>query len=267
MKSFRKVLSIAGSDSGGGAGIQADVKTISACGCYATTAITAVTVQNTRGVRGVHVVPAEIVAGQIAAVLDDIGTDAVKLGMLPTEESIEAIAELLSARGAANIVMDPVMVATSGDRLISEAAADAIRRHVFPIATLVTPNIPEIEYITGISVSSEGDFDRAAKALLDMGARAVLLKSGHLDRPRLTEYLYTEDGYHTFPYDRIDTPNTHGTGCTLSSAVASYLALGHPLPEAVRLGEDYVHKAILNGREYRTGEGHGPVHHFYRFWT
>lgn len=181
------------------------------------TAITAVTVQNTVGVRGFHVVPAEVVAGQIAAVLEDIGADAVKLGMLPTDEMIVPIAESLKKYRVRSVVMDPVMVATSGDRLINEAAAQAIRRHIFPLATLVTPNVPEAEYITGMPIRSEADFPAAAAALRDMGAGAVLLKAGHLDGAELTEYLFDGNGCHTFRYPRTDTPNTHGTGCTLSS--------------------------------------------------
>ena len=266
MKKYKKVLSIAGSDSGGGAGIQADIKAISACGCYAMTAITAGTVQNTAGVRGFHVVPADVVAGQIAAVLEDIGADAVKLGMLPTDEMIVPIAESLKKYRVRSVVMDPVMVATSGDRLISEAAAQAIRRHIFPLATLVTPNVPEAEYITGMPIRSEADFPAAAAALRDMGAGAVLLKAGHLDGAELTEYLFDGNGCHTFRYPRTDTPNTHGTGCTLSSAVAAFLAQDYPLEEAVLCAENYVHEAIVRGREYRLGNGHGPVHHFYRFW-
>ncbi|MQX27431.1 bifunctional hydroxymethylpyrimidine kinase/phosphomethylpyrimidine kinase [Alistipes sp. dk3620] len=265
MKKYKKVLSIAGSDSGGGAGIQADIKAISACGCYAMTAITAVTVQNTVGVRGFHVVPAEVVAGQIAAVLEDIGADAVKLGMLPTDEMIVPIAESLKKYRVRSVVMDPVMVATSGDRLISEAAAQAIRRHIFPLATLVTPNVPEAEYITGMPIRSEADFPAAAAALRDMGAGAVLLKAGHLDGTELTEYLFDGNGCHTFRYPRTDTPNTHGTGCTLSSAVAAFLAQDYPLEEAVLCAENYVHEAIVRGREYRLGNGHGPVHHFIVF--
>ena len=177
MKKYKKVLSIAGSDSGGGAGIQADIKAISACGCYAMTAITAVTVQNTAGVRGFHVVPADVVAGQIAAVLEDIGADAVKLGMLPTDEMIVPIAESLKKYRVRSVVMDPVMVATSGDRLISEAAAQAIRRHIFPLATLVTPNVPEAEYITGMPIRSEADFPAAAAALSCAAAIAPCAKT------------------------------------------------------------------------------------------
>ena len=267
MERFKRVLSVAGSDSGGGAGIQADLKTIAACGCYGMTAITAVTVQNTQGVRGVYAVPADVVAGQIDAVLEDIGVDAVKLGMLPSEEIIAETARLIRKYGVWHVVMDPVMIATSGDRLVAESAVEAILRHIFPLAALVTPNIPEAEYLTGLKIRSEDDFPRAAGRLVEKGARGVLLKAGHLQGAELTEYLYTADGVEQrYRYERIDTPNTHGTGCTLSSAVASFLAQGHELPEAVRRAEDYVHGAIMAGREYRTGCGHGPVHHFYRFW-
>lgn len=267
MERFKRVLSVAGSDSGGGAGIQADLKTIAACGCYGMTAITAVTVQNTQGVRGVYAVPADVVAGQIDAVLEDIGVDAVKLGMLPSEEIIAETARLIRKYGVRHVVMDPVMIATSGDRLVAESAVEAILRHIFPLAALVTPNIPEAEYLTGLKIRSEDDFPRAAGRLVEKGARGVLLKAGHLQGAELTEYLYTADGVEQrYRYERIDTPNTHGTGCTLSSAVASFFAQGHELPEAVRRAEDYVHGAIMAGREYRTGCGHGPVHHFYRFW-
>lgn len=265
MKAFKKVLSIAGSDSGGGAGIQADLKTVSACGCYAMTAITAVTVQNTKGVSDVHVVPARIVGAQIEAVLDDMGADAVKLGMLPTEACVEEVARLLGKYRIGQVVADPVMVATSGDRLIDERAADAILRHIFPLAAVVTPNVPEAEFITGMKIASEADFPEAAARLRKLGAKAVLLKAGHLADRFLCEYLFTEEGCTTYRYERIDTPNTHGTGCTLSSAVASFLALGQALPEAVRRAEEYVHGAIAAGRDYRLGGGHGPVHHFYRF--
>ena len=265
MEAFKKVLSIAGSDSGGGAGIQADLKTVSACGCYAMTAITAVTVQNTKGVSDVHVVPAPVVGAQIEAVLDDIGADAVKLGMLPTEACVGEVARPLGQYRIGQVVADPVMVATSGDQLIDERAADAILRHIFPLAAVVTPNVPEAEFITGMKIASEADFPEAAARIRKLGAKAVLLKAGHFADRFLCEYLFTEEGCTTYCYERIDTPNTHGTGCTLSSAVASFLALGHPLPEAVRRAEEYVHGAIAAGRDYRLGGGHGPVHHFYRF--
>lgn len=265
MKSYKRILSIAGSDSGGGAGIQADIKAISACGGYTATAITAVTIQNTVGVKGVHIVPAEVVEAQVEAVLEDVGADAVKLGMLPTAGIIEAVARQLKRFRVRNIVLDPVMISTSGHRLIDPQAVEAIRRLLFPMATLITPNVPEAEYITGLKIGSEADFPAAADTLRSQQAQAVLLKAGHLEERKVSDHLYTPQGTYTYRYDRIDTPNTHGTGCTLSSAIATYLALGNPLNEAVGLAEDYIHKAILNGAEYSLGHGHGPVHHFYRF--
>lgn len=265
MKSYKRILSIAGSDSGGGAGIQADIKAISACGGYAATAITAVTVQNTAEVRNVHLVPAAMVEAQIDAVLEDIGADAVKLGMLPTVEIVEAVARSLKRFPVPFLVLDPVMISTSGHRLIDEAAAKAIQQLLFPLATLITPNLPEATYISGISIESETDFATAAAHIRNQGASAVLLKTGHGNGPKIYDRLYTSEGERTYGYDRIETANTHGTGCTLSAAIATYLAFGHALPEAVGLAEDYIHKAILNGREYTLGKGHGPVDHFYRF--
>ncbi len=266
MKHYKRVLTIAGSDSGGCAGIQADLKTASACGCFATSAITALTVQNTCGVRAVHIPPADIVAGQAEAVLEDIGTDAVKLGMLPTAEIVERVAGILRRFDVRNIVLDPVMVATSGDELIPAEAARAIVRHLLPLASIITPNVPEAAYITGSEIASEADFPMAAARLRELGARSVLLKAGHLENRTLRDYLYDGDRVYTYSYERTETPNTHGTGCTLSSAIASFLAQGHPLPEAVARAEEYIHKAIRCGAEYRLGHGHGPVHHFFRFW-
>ncbi len=266
MKTYKRVLTIAGSDSGGCAGVQADMKTISACGCFATSAITAITVQNTCGVRSVHLAPADIVAGQIEAVLEDIGTDAVKLGMLPSAEIAERVAGLLRRFEIRNIVLDPVMVATSGDELIPADAAHAIIRHLLPLATVITPNVPETAYMTGLNIESEADFPEAAARLKALGAQGVLLKAGHLKNRMINDYLCQEDRLWTYSYERTDTPNTHGTGCTLSSAIASFLAHGHPLHEAVARAEEYIHKAIRSGAEYRLGNGHGPVHHFFRFW-
>ncbi len=266
MKHYTRILSIAGSDSGGGAGIQADTKAISACGGYAATAITSVTIQNTLEVKGVHILPTEVVEAQVEAVLEDIGADAVKLGMLPTAQIAEAVARLLTTFRVPHVVLDPVMISTSGHRLIDPEAVQTIREQLFPLSTLVTPNIPEAEYITGLKINSEADFPAAAEAFFNLGVRAVLLKAGHLDGAKVADHLYTPEGVHTYRYDRIETPNTHGTGCTLSSAIATYLAHGHALPEAVSLAENYIHKAILNGAQYALGGGHGPVHHFYRFW-
>ncbi len=264
--SYKRVLSIAGSDSGGGAGIQADIKAISACGGYAATVITAVTIQNTVGVKGVHVIPAEVVEAQIEAVLEDIGADAVKLGMLPNAEIIEAVARQLIRFQVRNIVLDPVMISTSGHRLIDLSAVEAIRERLFPLATLITPNLPEAEYITGIKITSEEDFAKVAAAFQNQNySGSILLKAGHLNASSLTDYLYTGKEVYSYRYDRIDTPNTHGTGCTLSSSIATFLAAGHPLPDAVDWAEKYIHKAILCGKEYEIGHGHGPVDHFYRF--
>ena len=207
MKHYKKVLTIAGSDSGGGAGIQADIKTMSACGCYAMSAITSITAQNTVGVSRIHNVPADMVAAQIAAVLEDIGVDAVKLGMLPTEASVVAIAGLLKKYEVTNVVLDPVMVSTSGSRLIDEPAAEAIRTHLFPLATVVTPNIPETEYLTGLKIGSEADFAGAAVAMSQQRVRAVLFKAGHLDGETLTDYLF--DNEKLIRHYRYDRPSLH----------------------------------------------------------
>ncbi len=267
MKQYKRVLTIAGSDSCGGAGIQADVKTISACGCYAMSAITAITAQNTTEVRAIHNVPADMVAAQIAAVLEDVGANAVKLGMLPTAECVKAIAELLLQFNVPNVVLDPVVVSTSGCRLIDEAALEAIRQHLFPLATVITPNIPETTCLTGVQIHSEQDFDQAASVIHGQKVQAVLFKAGHLDSNVLTDYLYDDKQFiDRYQYHRINTPNTHGTGCTLSSAIASYLALGYSLKEAIRQAEEFLHGAIVAGSDFQTGHGHGPVHHFYRWW-
>ena len=188
--------------------------------------------------------------------------------MLPTEASVVAIAGLLKKYEVTNVVLDPVMVSTSGSRLIDEPAAEAIRTHLFPLATVLTPNIPETEYLTGLEIGSEADFAGAAVAMSQQRVRAVLFKAGHLDGETLTDYLFdSEKLIRHYRYERINTLNTHGTGCSLSSAIASYLALAYPLAEAVQLAENYLHKAILNGCEYRLGHGHGPVHHFYKWWA
>lgn len=266
MKRYKSVLSIAGSDSSGGAGIQADIKSISACGGYAMTAITAITSQNTTGVLGIHIVPEDVVTEQISAVMEDIGADAVKLGMLPTAGIIKSVARLLVDYKVKNIVLDPVIVSTSGHRLISEEAAEAIVEYILPIATLITPNIPETEYLAGMKIHDEDAFAAAASTLHDKGANAVLIKSGHLNKETLSDCLFYNDKIHRYDYTRIDTLNTHGTGCTLSSAIATYLAMGLDMPLAVKAAEDFIHKAINNGAKYSIGKGHGPVHHFFRLW-
>ena len=185
--------------------------------------------------------------------------------MLPSRPTIEAVARIIVRHGLRNVVLDPVMVATSGDRLIPEDAADALVSDLMPLATVFTPNIPEAEYITGLAIRTGREIETAAANLRERGARNVLLKTGHLDTPHLTDSLFADRAYR-YTFERIDTPNTHGTGCTLSSAIAAHLALGYPLPEAVGMAEEYLHKALQAGAEYTLGNGHGPVHHFFRCW-
>lgn len=265
---YFRVLTIAGSDSGGGAGIQADLKTFAALGCYGMSAITALTAQNTRGVNAIHPVPPDFAAAQIAAVFEDIGTDAVKIGMLYSAELIRVVAGQLRRYAAGNIVLDPVMVAQSGDRLIESDAVTAIRDHLMPLAKIVTPNIPEAEVLTERRIRSREDMAAAARELARGGSEAVLLKGGHLEAADSSDLLHLcrENRFVTLPAERIASRNTHGTGCTLSSAVAARLARGDDLETAVRRAKDYLTDALRAGAAYRIGNGHGPVHHFYRCW-
>ncbi|MDR0955085.1 MAG: bifunctional hydroxymethylpyrimidine kinase/phosphomethylpyrimidine kinase [Rikenellaceae bacterium] len=266
---YKTMLTIAGSDSGGGAGIQADIKTASACGVFATSVITSLTAQNTQGVKGIHVVPAPFVEMQAEAVLDDIGADAIKLGMLPSPEIVEVVARLIEKYRIENVVLDPVMIATSGDRLISQQVIEAIITRLLPLVRVVTPNIPEAEFITGVSLGAAeaADYQRFAQAFFDRQTRAVLLKSGHREAAEVEDRLFdgTIEKSFGYPYVKTLTRNTHGTGCTLSSAIASFLALGDDLPQAVGRAEDYIHAAVAAGAEYTLGKGHGPVHHFWNF--
>lgn len=269
MRHYRRVLAIAGSDSGGGAGIQADIKTISACGCYAMTAITAVTVQNTVGVRAVHDVPADIVAGQIEAVMEDIGADAVKIGMLKSTETVGCVCRALGTFGVGNIVVDPVMVSTSGHRLMDEDAIEAVMTVLVPMSRIITPNIPEAEMImNGGTIDSPEDMDDAARDMAGRTGVSVLLKGGHLDDTTLVDVFYDNERKEIrhLSAPRIPTRNTHGTGCTLSSALASMLAKGMPLGDAVEAAKRYINGAITAGADYETGHGHGPVKHFYELW-
>lgn len=265
-KKYNIVLTIAGSDSGGGAGIQADIKAISAMGCYAASAITAVTVQNTIGVQAVHPVPLDILEGQIDAVLSDIGADAVKIGMLHSAEVVEIVARKIEEYGIRNVVLDPVMVSTSGHRLIEESAVDVIKERLIPLARVLTPNVPEAEILIGREISGERDFDAVAKELSDRYGVSVLLKAGHLTGDTLTDYFYNaEDGeLLLLPSKRIMTKNTHGTGCTLSSAFAAALAKGLQLTAAAGSAKKYIEQAIISGAEYEIGKGYGPVNHFFR---
>ncbi|WP_294596855.1 bifunctional hydroxymethylpyrimidine kinase/phosphomethylpyrimidine kinase [uncultured Rikenella sp.] len=262
---MKRILTIAGSDSGGGAGIQTDIKTISALGGYASSVLTAVTAQNTRGVADVEFLSPDIVEKQLRAVLDDIGTDAVKIGMLGTRKVVERVAKLLEEYRPPVIVLDPVLVATSGDVLTGGSATDAIKDSLLPLATVVTPNIPEAEQLTGLSIASPDDYEAAWERFRGMGAQAVLLKGGHLTGDRLTDTLFStgDPTAHAYTHDRIETRNTHGTGCTLSSALATFLALGQPLAEAAEQATDFIHAAIAAARDRSIGSGHGPVEPFF----
>ena len=258
---YPRVLSIAGSDSGGGAGIQADIKAISACGSYAATAITAITVQNTLGVEAVHPVPIEILEGQISAVLSDIGADAVKIGMLHSSEVVMAVKKQLQAFSQQNIVLDPVMVSTSGHRLIEESAVKTLSEELVPLARVITPNIPEAEILAGEKIDGIEDLPHIARKLSFGGKVSVLMKAGHLKGDELVDYFYNAEQDHIIELrsQRVYTANTHGTGCTLSSAFAAYLAQGCELDEAARIA-----KAIVSGAQYEIGHGHGPVNHFWK---
>ena len=265
MKKYNRVLTIAGSDSGGGAGIQADIKTISAMGCYAASAITAITVQNTLGVQAVHPVPLDILVGQIDAVLADIGAVAIKFGMLHSAEVVNLVADMIGKYEIRNVVLDPVMVSTSGHRLIEENAVEVIMRRLMPLARVITPNIPEAEILAGCSISGEDVFDEIARKLSGNTGVSVLLKAGHLSGDSLVDYFYNaEDGTMTkLPSKRVHTRNTHGTGCTLSSAFAAALAKGEDLTAAAVSAKKYIEQAIISGADYEIGGGHGPVNHFW----
>lgn len=260
---YYRVLTIAGSDSGGGAGIQADIKTISAMGCYAATAITAITVQNTLGVQAVHAVPLEILEGQIDAVLSDIGADAVKIGMLHSAEVVNLVADKLEQYQIKNVVLDPVMVSTSGHRLIEENAIEHIKSRLMPLARVVTPNLPEAEILAGCIIASEKEFDEIARNLSVNNRLSVLLKAGHLSGELLVDYFYNaeESSMTLLPSQRVMTQNTHGTGCTLSSAFAAALARGEDLTTAAKSAKKYVERAIIAGAEVEIGHGFGPVNH------
>lgn len=265
---YVKVLTIAGSDSGGGAGIQADLKTFSALGCYGMSVITALTAQNTRGVTGIHAVPPSFAGEQLEAVFSDIGADAVKIGMLYSAELIETVAEQLVKHGAKKIVLDPVMVAQSGDKLLRDDAIEAIKRHLMPLSAVVTPNLPEAAVLLNQDLLGSEDMYAAARSLAQFGSRSVLIKGGHLEENNSTDLLYLaeEDRVKEFKGERIETLNNHGTGCTLSSAVAAYLARDSDIETAVQKAKKYISEAIRTGAQYRLGHGHGPVHHFYNFW-
>ena len=258
MSLYGRVLIIAGSDSGGGAGIQADIKTVTALGGYAATAITAITAQNTLGVHGVHPVPLQMIEAQARAVLSDIGADVIKTGMLGDVAVVSLVARLIAESGLPAVI-DPVMVAKGGAALLDASAVSVVRDQLIPLARLLTPNAPEAEALTGLGITSRDDQRRAGHALLNAGAKAVLMKGGHLPGARVVDLLITADGETTFEGERIVTRHTHGTGCTLASACATGLAQGLPLTTAVARAWDYVHEAILRAPGF--GAGHGPLDH------
>ena len=259
---YPRVLSIAGSDSGGGAGIQADLKTFSALGCYGMTAITAVTAQNTLGVTAIHGVPVEVLKAQICAVMDDIGVDALKIGMLHSPELVRVVAWAIDEYRIERVVLDPVMVATSGDRLIAEETIAVLVGELFHRVTLVTPNLDEAALLLGGAISTIAALDDAAARLLALGAHAVLLKGGHLPGDEVVDVLAMRgQELQRLQSSRIASSNVHGTGCTLSSAIAAGLALGLSLPQAVAEARRYVLQAIAAGAQVHTGGGHGPLNH------
>lgn len=265
MKIYPSILTIAGSDCSGGAGIQADIKTISALGAYAASAITAITVQNTLGVTGIHPVPPEYVKGQIEAVMTDIRPRAVKIGMINDVKIVEVIADAIQKFRPRFVVFDPVMVSTSGCKLIEDDAITALTTRLMPLATLITPNLSEAQVLTGITVNDRQSMQAAAQELLKLGSQAVLVKGGHLEGGRMYDLLQVrnESEPHLFAADKVNSSNTHGTGCTLSSAIATYLALGNPLVTAVEKAKQYVWQGILTGKDVHIGEGHGPLNHFH----
>jgi len=255
-----RVLIIAGSDSGGGAGIQADLKTVTALGGYAMTAIAALTAQNTQGVYGILPVPPEFIALQIKVVLEDLGADAVKTGMLGSAEVVDTVVASLEHYGPAiPLVVDPVMVAKSGDALLEPAAVEALSQRLLPRATVVTPNLPEAAVLTGLELHSVADMRRAAERILALGPRAVLLKGGHLEGETLSDLLLTDQGEEVFTSPRIVSRDTHGTGCTLASAIATGIAQGLSARDAVERARRYVRRAIETAPG--LGHGHGPLHH------
>jgi hydroxymethylpyrimidine/phosphomethylpyrimidine kinase len=253
------VLVLAGSDSGGGAGIQADIKTVTALGGYAATAITAITVQNTLGVTAAQALAPDLVAAQARAVLEDIGADAIKTGMLGDVATVEVVAKVLDSASRVPAVIDPVMVAKGGEALLVPEAIEAVRSLLIPRAALLTPNAPEAETLTGLTVATTDDLRRAGEALLRLGARAVLMKGGHIAGDRVVDLLITPQGETAFEGERIDTRHTHGTGCTLASACAAGLAQGMDLTAAVARAWNYVHEAMLRAPGF--GAGHGPLDH------
>ncbi len=270
MKKYIRALTIAGSDSGGGAGIQADLKTFSALGCFGMSAITALTAQNTTTVTGIMEIYPEFVTKQIDAVLDDIGVDTVKIGMLSSPGIIDAVAAALLKHSVSRIVLDPVMVSKSGDKLLLDVSIETLKTKLIPLAEIITPNIPEAEVLTSMAIHNRDQMEAAARELLKLGPTAVLLKGGHFDDAQSPDCLVIKNDdkvdVHWLEARRVESPNTHGTGCTLSSAIAAYRGQGYSILDAVTAAKRYITAAIIAGADYHIGHGHGPVHHFHALW-
>lgn len=270
MKKYDVALTIAGSDPSGGAGMQADLKTFSAIGVYGASAIVAIVDENTMGVYGVHPVPAQFVAGQIRSVIDDVGVDAVKIGMLHDSELIHTVRDTLGLYPQVkNIVLDPVMVATSGDPLLRPEAIDTLRDELIPYCRVITPNLPEASLLLGLALDHQDQLEDAAVSLSKVaGGVSVMLKAGHLECDKLIDIFYNAESGKILRLGspKLSTSNTHGTGCTLSSAIAAYLAKGAPLDHAIIKAKEYLYEAIRSGSGYSIGHGHGPVNHFHALW-
>lgn len=267
-RTYKHALTIAGSDSGGGAGIQADIKTFSALQCYGMSVITAITAQNTIEVTDVMPIPTEMIVKQLDAVLSDIGADAIKIGMVYTKEAIMAIKQTLAKYCYKKLVIDPVMVSTSGHKLLEDDAIQAINDELIPTADVVTPNIPEAELLTGVRIQNIDDRKKAAKILAAKGCDTVLIKGGHAKDKIILDSVYFAriDEFFNINSKWIDTPNKHGTGCTLSSAITAVLAYSIDEPTAITIAKNYTDASIKSGSHYQIGRGHGPVHHFHDFW-
>jgi phosphomethylpyrimidine kinase len=261
---YPSVLTIAGFDSSGGAGIQADIKTISALGCFATSVLTALPVQNTTGVKSIHSIPDTVVEEQLRAVLDDIFPNAIKIGMVHSCELVSTIVRVLKNYPKASLVFDPVMVATSGHKLIEDKTILSIIEQLFPLADIITPNLDEAAVLAQMQIKTVDDMYVAGEKIKRLGCNSLLLKGGHLDLEQLTSLYFSSDGQvHEYHSKKYDTNNTHGSGCTLSSAIASYIAQGKSFSEAVMLAHDYVQQAIFHGKDVQTGKGNGPLNHFF----
>lgn len=259
---YPRLLTIAGSDSGGGAGIQADLKTFSALGCYGMSAITALTAQNTTGVRAIHAIPPQMLREQIDAVIEDIGVDAVKIGMLHAPDIVQVVADAIDRHQLGQVVLDPVMIATSGAVLIENEAVQALVQQLFHRVQLITPNLDEAGFLVGRTLKNEDDMEAAADQLLGLGALAVLIKGGHLSGDTVADLFVSRNAKKWWlRAPRIHSQNTHGTGCTLSSAIAAHLALGVPLEQAIEKSHAYIRQALLAGADVRTGAGSGPLNH------